>query len=379
MDGALADYRKLFPITRTHHYLNHAAVSPTSTRVRDAVQGWLADLVDHGMDHIGDWVQRERETRLLAAKLVGAGADEIALVRSTSHGLGTVAEGIAWRAGDEVAVCTALEYPANVYPWMHLAERGVVVRSIPGREGGVTREAVAGVLGPRTRLVSVSAVQFGTGVATDLVALGELCRERDVLFCVDGIQSVGAFPLDVKAAHIDFLAADSHKWQLGLPGIGFAYVRRERVRELRPAVVGWKSVKNPLDFDNLHFDLRDDAARFEEGTQSFATIVGMGAALALLDEIGIDRIARHITDWLAECARMLAAAGLEPGPDPSMRRGILTFRSPSGSAEELVQRAAAAGIALSARRGRVRVSPHFYNDETELRALAALVRKAAGA
>ena len=374
MGGAWADYRGLFPITRTRHFLNHAAVAPAPTRVRDAVQAWVSDLVDHGMAHLPDWLRREREVRALAAKLLGAASDEIAFVRSTSHGLGMFAEGLAWQPGDEVAVCTKLEYPANVYPWMHLADRGVVVRPIEAVDGGVVREAVARALGPRTRVVSLSAVQFATGVASDLEAIGALCRERSVLFCVDGIQSVGAFPIDVQRVRIDFLAADSHKWQLGLPGIGVAYVRRELVRELRPSVVGWKSVKNALDFDHLHFDLRDDAARFEEGTESFAMIMGMGAALALLDEVGVDRIATRITDWLAECERMLAAAGLDPGPPAGVRKGILTFRAPAGSAEDFVQRADAAGIALSARRGRVRVSPHFYNAEPELAALAKLVR-----
>jgi cysteine desulfurase/selenocysteine lyase len=178
----------------------------------------------------------------------------------------------------------------------------------------------------------------------------------------------------VSKAHIDFLAADSHKWQLGLPGIGMAYVRRELLPRLRPSVVGWKSVKNPLDFDHLHFELRDDAGRLEEGTQSFATILGMGAALVLLEEVGIERIAQHVRDWLGELSQVLSGAGLDPGPTPAARKGILTFRPPSGTAEEFVARARQAGIVLSPRRGRVRVSPHFYNGQAELTALTELVR-----
>lgn len=349
-------------------------MSPTSTRVRDAVQDWVGDLVNHGMANISDWVRRERETRTVAARILGASVDEVTFVRSTSHGLSAFAEGLDWRPDDEVAVCTELEYPANVYPWMHLASRGVVLRAIAARDGGVTREAVAEVIGPRTRVVSVSSVEFATGVANDLEAIGALCRERGALFCVDGIQSVGAFPIDVAKANVDFLAADSHKWQLGLPGIGIAYIRREVLPRIRPSVVGWKSVKNPLDFDHLHFELREDAAKLEEGTQSFATILGMGAALDLLDEAGIDRIAAHITAWLEEAEKFLAAAGLDPGPRRDVRKGILTFRPPSGSAEDFVNRASKAGVVLSPRRGRVRVSPHFYNGEAELAALANLVR-----
>ena len=373
VDG-LASFRGLFPITRTCNYLNHAAVSPTSTRVRDAVQEWVGDLANYGMTNISDWVRREREIRTLAAHILGASADEITFVRSTSHGLSSFAEGLSWQPGDEVAVCTELEYPANVYPWMHLASRGVVLRPIAATDGGVTPEAVARAIGPRTRVVSVSSVEFATGVASDLEAVGALCRERGVLFCVDGIQSVGAFSIDVVKANIDFLSADSHKWQLGLPGIGIGYVRREILPSIRPSVVGWKSVKNPLDFDHLHFELRDDAAKLEEGTQSFATILGMGAALALLDEVGIDRIAAHIMAWLEEAEGILAQAGLAPGPARGVRKGILTFRPPSGSAEEFANRASKAGVMLSPRRGRVRVSPHFYNGEAELTALADLVR-----
>lgn len=370
----MAERRKLFPITRTCHYLNHAAVAPTSTRVRDAVHAWVDDLLVHGMANLASWVRQEREVRERAALILGASADEIAFVRSTSHGLGLFAEGLDWRPGDEVAVCTELEYPANIYPWMHLASRGVSLRTIAARGGGVSPQSVASAIGPRTRAVSVSTVQFGTGVASDLDAIGLLCRARGVLLCVDGIQSVGAFPLDVRKASIDFLSADSHKWQLGLPGIGIAYVRREILPLLRPSVVGWKSVKNPLDFDHLDLTLRDDAARLEEGTQSFATIMGMGAALALLDEIGIDRVAAHITAWLSEIEKVLAAAGLDPGPPPAVRRGILTFRAPSGTPDDFVRRAQASGIMLSSRRGRVRVSPHLYNGEVELTALADFVR-----
>jgi Selenocysteine lyase len=374
MADSLASFRGLFPITRTRHYLNHAAVSPTSTRVRDAVQTWMGDLVNHGMSNIADWVHGERETRTVAARILGASFDEVAFVRSTSHGLSALAEGLAWQPGDEVAVCTDLEYPANVYPWMHLVDRGVSLRPIAATEGGVSVEAVAKAIGPRTRVVSVSSVEFATGVANDLDAIGALCRERGVLFCVDGIQSVGAFPIDVVKANIDFLSADSHKWQLGLPGIGIAYIRREILPRLRPSAVGWKSVKRPFDFDHLHFELREDAAKLEEGTQSFATILGMGAALALLDEIGIDRIAAHITTWLVEAEKVLAAAGLDPSPARGVRKGILTFRPPSGTAEDFADRAGKAGIMLSARRGRVRISPHFYNGESELEVLVDFVR-----
>jgi selenocysteine lyase/cysteine desulfurase len=325
------------------------------------------------MKNIVQWIRGEQQARAQAAQLIGAKSEEIAFVRSTSHGLGLLAEGLPWTEGDEVAVCLQEEFPANVYPWMHLANRGVRLRDIPSRDGGVVVDEVAKVLGPRTRMLSVSAVEFASGVKTDLQALGSLCKERGVLFCVDGIQQVGAFPVDVDAAQIDFLSADSHKWMLGLPGIGFIFVRTSLLTRLRPVTVGWKSIKNALDFDHLQFDLREDAAKFEEGTPSFINTLGLGAALALLLEVGIPTIANHITNWLTEADQALTRRGLTPGPEPGRRAGILTFQPPSGTAEEFVARALAASVHVSARRGRVRISPHLYSGEPELSALLQLL------
>ena len=193
---------------------------------------------------------------------------------------------------------------------------------------------------------------------------------------MDGIQSVGAFPLDVKRAHVDLLSADSHKWQLGLAGIGFAYVSRALLPRLRPVAVGWKSTKNPLDFDHPALDLREDAAKLEEGTPNSMGIVGLGAALDLLLDAGIPRIAEHVTDWLVALEKELRASGCDPWPAPLHRAGILTFSPPRESAGAFVARAQAAGVVLSSRRGRVRVSPHLYNGERELSALCDLVREA---
>ena len=372
MNG-LQSYRPFFPISDHCHYLNHASVAPASTRVRQAVRGWLDHQVESGPDVPG-WIAREREVRALCARIIGAESDEIAFVRNTSHGLSAFAEGLTWAPGDEVAVCVAEENPANLYPWMNLERRGVVIRAIESRDGGVTPETAAAACGPRTRLLTVSPVQFGTGARTDLEALGALCHERGIIFCVDGIQSVGAFPPDVKRAHIDLLSADSHKWQLGLPGIGFAHVSRRLWPRLRPVAVGWKSTKNPLDSDHPALDLREDAAKLEEGTPNLMGIYGLGAALDLLLEAGIPRIANHIADWLAALERELRTLGCDPRPTTSYRAGILTFAPPRETAASFVVRAQAAGIVLALRRGRVRVSPHLYNGQRELDALCGLLR-----
>lgn len=371
----LARYRALFPVCRKHVYLNNASVAPPSVRVRDAAIAWLDDAVDNAVVNERAWEERSEATRRAAGALVGAGPDAITFVRSTSHGLGMLAEGIAWEPGDEVCVATSIEYPSNVYPWQHLASRGVVVREIEPVRGGVTAERVRDVMSPRTRLVSVSSVQYATGHATDLEAIGALCAERNAFFAVDAIQSLGAFPLDVGRARIDFLTADSHKWLLGINGIGLAYVGPQLLPALRPVLVGWKSTVGAWNFDRASFDLRSDAAKLEEGSPSYVGLYALGAALDLLHEVGVPRIATRIRELVTQLADGLEALGCDVTPGPEDRAGIVTFVPPRGEARALFERMASASVRVSLRRGRIRVSPHFYNDASDVDAVIAHTRE----
>lgn len=357
--------RDLFPVCQHGVYLNNAAVAPPSLPVQRAIDTWMQDVMHHGIRRESGWEQEADRVRALAAQLIGATPAEIAFVRNTSHGLGLVAEGLPWREGDEVAVCTAIEYPSNVYPWQHLASRGVRVRDIAPSDGGVSVEAVEQALTPRTRLVSVSAVQFASGHRTDVQALGTLCRERGVWLCVDGIQQVGATPLNVREAGIHFMSADSHKWMLGLSGIGFLYVAQEVLEELRPVLVGWHSTTDAFNFDEARFELRPDAAKLEEGSPAYPLIYGLGAALDLLLEVGVPTVAEHISRLHRRIEQELAQR-FEVGPHPNARAGILTLAPRQHQVAELAARCEEAGISLSLRRGRLRVSPHFYNNNTDV-------------
>lgn len=373
MSDAFVELRRRFPAAERYVYLNNAGVCPLSTAAEEAMRAWLEEAREHGVTRGDRWEERVEAIRAEIAAAIGARPGEIAFVRSTSQGLGLVAEGLSWAPGDEVAVCTSLEYPSNVYPWQHLAARGVVVRAIEAEDGGVTAAAVARAITERTRLVSVSSVQYATGVATDLAAVSAVCKPRGVLLCVDGIQSVGAFPHDVEAEGIDFLAADSHKWMLGLNGIGFLYVRRSVLPRLRPVLVGWKSTTEGWNFDRAKFELRDDAAKLEEGSNSYVGLYGMGAGFRLLTDIGIDRVGERIRALVDHGERALTAIGCEVGPDRSVRRGTLTFTKPGVDQQALFEALAARGFVLSLRRGRVRVSPHAYNVEADLDRLAEAV------
>ena len=366
-------YRDAFPACEGRTYLNCAAVAPGSTRVRAAINAWLDDHVAQGNMASGQWWTRAAEARARTAALIGASPKEVAFVRSTSHGLAMVAEGLDWRPGDEVAVASAIEYPSNVYAWKHLADRGVRLREIRAVDGAVTPEAVEDAIGPRTRLVAVSSVQFASGHRTDVDAIGRLCRDRDVLFVVDAIQQAGAFPIDVKASGIHAMAACSHKWMLGLLGIGFLYVDRDLLARLRPVLVGWHSVEDPFAFDGTRFDLRSDASRLEEAAPSFPLVYGLGAAVEMLLDAGVADVASHITGLLDRAANALEAIGCEVSPAPEHRAGILMIK-PAADVDALAEACAERNIAVSVRRGRLRLSPHLYNNEDDVDALVELLR-----
>ena len=372
----LARYRDEFPVSRTHIFLNHAGVAPTSTRAADAVHRFMDSLVRLGRPSFDDWESLATECRERFARLVGCGAGEVAFVRNTSHGLSLLAAGLDWRPGDRVAAAAQVEYPSNVYPWMDLDRRGIAsLDVIPvGADETVTVEAASRAIGPRTRVLAVSSAQYASGAVSDLAALGGLCRDRGVLFCVDGIQTVGALQIDVKEAGIHFLSADSHKWMLGIMGIGAVFVDRSVVERIHPPLLGWRSTTDAFNFDRVHFELLGDAGRYEEGSLAYPLIAGFSAALELLEEAGIERVQAHVCALVVDLAGRLEALGCVTAPDAACRRHILTFRHPRLGGEELLEGLEAAGVVASLRRGSVRVSPHLYNTHDEMEQVAEMVR-----
>lgn len=371
------DLRALFPVTERFAYLNHAAVSPPSTRVRAAVDAVVDDLSRRGVAAAIDLEGKLDATREFMAGFVGANAAELAFVSNTSHALSLVAEGLSWKAGDEIAVCPEEEYPSNLYPWQRLAaERGVVLRPIASVRGGVTLDEVRRVLSPRTRLVAVSSVQYATGAVTDLAGLGTLCREAGALLSVDVIQSLGVLPLDVRGLGIDFAAAGGHKWILGLPGSGILFVDQRHIGSMRPALVGWRATQTPFDFDHARLALADSAKRFEEGNLSLTGVAALGAGAGLLHEIGKDEVRRRIGALLDDLDESLRGLGCDVSPGPGERAGILTFAHPKLETDALAKRLDEAGISLSTRRGRIRVAPHVYNDKTDTDRLLSVVKAA---
>jgi len=359
-------FRREFPVTGKYLYLDHSGIAPISLRVKTAVGKFLAESTEGGSFHYPQWAQRTVEIRSACARLINAGPEELAFVKSTSHGLSLVAQGLDWRPGDNVVIYEK-EFPSNIYPWLNLRSKGVEVRAIPSRDGRILLEDIARLMNSRTRLLSISTVQFSNGFRIDMEKVGSLCREKQVLLCVDAIQSLGMVPMDVRAFHIDFLSADAHKWLLGPEGIGIFYCRNGLAGQLSPPLIGWKSVRNELAFDRPDFLLKTDALRFEEGSMNLMGIVGLGAALELLFEVGIEQIEQRVLD-LGELILREAEKRSYRVLTPRTRQergGNITI---SGNFDAVRMRDALREkrIMVNARGGGIRVSPHFYNTDEEI-------------
>ena len=372
--GERGVWRAEFPSVARCVYFDHAGVAPVSQRVVNAVARFVSDARDFGRLHYQGWERRAEEVRAAAARFLGAHSDEIAFVSGTSDGLSVVAGGLDWRSGDSVVV-VADEFPANVYPWWALRRLGVEVRTAPVVHGRLTVDGVARLLDGSTRVVSVSAVDFASGQRRPLEAIGALCRQRGVLFCVDGIQALGALRVDVQRDAIDCLAADGHKWLCAPEGTGVLYVSRAWTERLYPQRIGWKSVTDHGRFLPYHFVLKSDARRFECGSLNFLGIHALGAALDLLLEIGMEKVERAVLANTRLLREALRRCGCEiVGPDGDAELSGITTARVADDPEQAVARLREAGVLSSARGGGVRFSPHFYNDAEDVERCAAALR-----
>jgi selenocysteine lyase/cysteine desulfurase len=366
--------RREFPVVRDKIFLGHAAVCPLPLRVSEAIRDYSnhATAGDQETTITPAHIQAARDA---AARLLNARADEIAFVGPTSLALSFVAAGLPWRKGDNM-VTYFEDYPSNVYPWMALANRGVEVRLLNIRElGRIRPEDVMGQVDEQTRLVALASNHFVAGYRIDIDAIGKFLRQRNILFCLDAIQTLGAFPTSVE--HVDFLAADAHKWLLGPCGAGIFYVRKSLQDKLAPIVHGWHNVRCPNFVAQEQLVYRTDARRYEAGSANLLGLTGLHAAINLLSEIGIDQIAAELLRKRSLLVPALQAKGytvLQSGALPKNASGIVTFhKEKTENAETLAlhSKLQSAGIETSLRTDRtgrsyIRLSPHFYNTDSEL-------------
>ncbi|MGE0384807.1 MAG: aminotransferase class V-fold PLP-dependent enzyme [Gammaproteobacteria bacterium] len=362
-------------------YLNHAGVAPWPRRAAEAVAAFGRENAARGAAGYGQWLKVEADLRRRLAALVNARSiGEIALLKNTSEGLSFVASGLDWSEGDNI-VTSDEEFPSNRIVWEALAPRGVTLRRIPLRSASTPSRALIGACDARTRLIAVSSVQYGTGLRVDLQPLGQQCRARGILLCVDAIQTLGALALDVQECEPDFLVADGHKWMLGPEGVALFYVRANRCGSLRPSEYGWHMVARAGDYDRLEWEPAADARRFECGSPNLLGAHALNASLSLLEEIGIERIERQVLDrtaWLHGRLGNDPRFRIVSPADPALASGIFTFQVVGHAPDEIVRMLRSRGVVAAPRAGGVRFSPHFYTPWHKLeRALDALRTAAA--
>lgn len=371
MDGNIAETRQrlrdAMPVARRWAYFDHAAVAPVSGPAAAAMQRWVDESVSEGDTMWPEWGRQLKSMRQSAANLIGAATDEIALVPNTTAGINLVAEGLDWRSGDNV-VTLGDEYPSNLYPWMHLADRGVETRRVPTADGVVDYDELADRCDDRTRLITVSWVAFSNGCRRNLDVIAEIAERKGALLFVDAIQALGVFPLDVSRTPIDFLAADGHKWLLGPEGAGIAYIRRDRLPLLRATAVGAHSVVHAYDYTHIELKLKPDAARYEGGSLNVPGMLGLGASIDLLQSLGVANIAAAILDATDSICSKLRDGGFRVASprDGEQRSGIVSFEFPGADLLAVRRHCLEQGVALACRAGRIRVSAHAYNTGDDI-------------
>jgi cysteine desulfurase/selenocysteine lyase len=370
-----------FPLDPGVLYLNHAAVSPWPRRTATAVQRFAEENLRRGAAGYPAWQEKEAALREQCRALLNApSADDIALLKNTSEALSVVAYGLTWQSGDNVVISTG-EFPSNRIVWESLRDQGVIVRYANLNEGTSPEQALADCIDEHTRLLSVSSVQYASGLRLDLATLGAVCRERGVLFCIDAIQSLGALPLDVQTTGADFVMADGHKWLVAPEACALFYVKEAIRDRLRLRQFGWRMLENPFDFSRQDWRAATSSRRFECGSPNMLGIHALSASLSLLADVGMDVVADRVLSnsrYLMAALRTLPNIELITPQQSGRYGGIVTFRHEGIDSAELHRRLMAHNLICAQRGDGVRLSPHFYNTGSQLDAAVALVARAIG-
>lgn len=367
-----------FPIDPSIIYLNHAAVAPWPKRTGEAIAAFTKENVSQGASHYPRWSAEQNRLREKAASFLNATSPrEIALVKNTSEAISFVASGLEWNPGDNV-VGTSEEFPSNRIPWEALSRHGVAYR--PADISGEDPEhAILARIDQRTRLVAVSSIQYASGLRLNLERLGKACRERGILFMVDAIQSLGAFPMDVRAIQADFVMADGHKWLLAPEGLGIFYIAEAVLEKIKPTQYGWHMVENAGDYDSKAWSPALSARKFECGSPNMLGIHGLSASLSVLMDEGMENVARGIlerTHRLLDLICRESSLALLSTQDPDRLSGIVLFKHRATPDAAVWRHLKNHQVICAMRGGGIRFSPHFYTPLEQLEQAVKLAAEA---
>ena len=353
--------RKRFPAVERFTYLNTAGGGPMCASAMEEAQRYLEEANRYGDGKWDEWVERSEGVRRHLAKVLNATPEEIAFLSNASFGINTLAEMFG---GDGEVVTAADDFPSVTLPWLR---RGYPVKFLQsGSSGAPDYKEIEDALGPGTRYLVISFVQFATGFRYDLARLGEICRAREMLLVVDATQGFGAFPIDVQRGPIDALVFSCYKWTTAGYGIAPLYVRRELLESRTLPQVGWRSARVPYDLVSTRLDLTSEARGLELGHMPFAGVFALGGALRFLEEIGPHHIEARVHDLTEELHARMEGLGVEvlSPRDRERRSGITVLKVPEPKrvATQLQEK----NILVAARRNGLRVALHFYNDKEDI-------------
>lgn len=372
-------YKNDFIVNDDIIYLNHAAVAPWPVKTKNAVNNFADENCTSGSTHYPDWIKKETALREKLAQLINAAdSKDIALVKNTSEGLSMVAFGYPWKAGDNVVI-PSHEFPSNRIVWEALKSKGVEVRQIDIFPEANPEEKLIQAIDKRTRIVSVSSVHYAHGLRLNLTQIGEVCRQRHVLFCVDAIQSIGAIKTDVEAIYADFVIADGHKWMLGPEGLALFYSREEAREQLQLNEYGWHMIEDPHDFNQENWRIAQSAQRFECGSPNMICTQALYESINLILDYGLSHIESNVINnsiFMQNTIKSSKNLTCVSADKEGRFAGIVSFKHASIPSDKLYNYLMANNIMCANRGDAVRYSPHFYTSQNQIEKALKLADKA---
>lgn len=347
-------------------YFNHASCGPMSRPVKNVLENLIKEKSKDEINNYAKLVTVASETKQMIGEMINCSPDRIAFVDNTTNGINILAQGVKLKKGDRILLNNA-EFPANVYPFLNLMKKGIEVDFIPSKNGIVTAEDVLNSIKPETRLIAISFVQFLSGYKVDLEIIGNCCRQKNIIFSVDGIQGLGAVTLDVEKFGIDFLSCGSQKWLLGLEGLAFIYINKSLQEKISVSNAGWLGVKDAWNLLDYNLNFRNSASRFQSGTINTFGVYALHSSLNLLKKYGFREIEDAVifnSEYFINC---LIDIGIEPilsNINKKYLSGIVSFKSQDG--EKIFNYLSEKNIICSFRENHIRFSPHFYNTKQEI-------------
>lgn len=357
-------------IEHGHTYLNHAAIGPLSKRIKLALDNFIRERHEGPIENYEHGMEITANTRDLVSGYINSpNSNQISFIGNTSEGISAVAEGLSWKEGDEI-ILNSMEFPTNVQPFRALAGKGVKIVIIETQNSIISPEQIEDAITSKTRLVSISAVQFLHGFKADLEAIGKLCRKHDLFFVVDAIQCLGALPIDVQKCNIDALASGAHKWLMSPLGTGFLYCSKRLANQMKPPKTGWLSVEEPWELFNYEQNWQPFSQHMEVGTPNMLGITGLGESLQTMFDVGTDKIEKQIqflTGYLINQLHDQKGVSIISPIENEFRAGIVTFTTQQNNdPDNVINQLKEKKITLSAREGLFRISPHYYNTTEEI-------------